>query len=80
MILEHGPLKKFAMLLGEIRAKFTDNCPIRTYLVTARSAASSGLRALRVFCFIICSVYISFKGFVQTFLCYTEIVFKTLIQ
>jgi len=47
MILDHGPLKKFAMLLGEIRAKFTDNCPIRTYLVTARSAASSGLRALR---------------------------------
>merc|ERR1719376_402283 len=47
MILDHGPLKKFSMLLGEIRAKFTDNCPIRTYLVTARSAASSGLRALR---------------------------------
>merc|ERR1719466_510686 len=47
MILEHGPLKKFAMQLGEIRAKFKENCPIRTYLVTARSAASSGLRALR---------------------------------
>ncbi|XP_078482844.1 cytosolic 5'-nucleotidase 1A [Ciona intestinalis] len=50
--LEMGPLQKFAMALGDVKKKFTDrgiieNCPIRTYLVTARSAASSGLRALR---------------------------------
>lgn len=48
--LDHGPLKKFAVMLGEIKKKFTDrgvvDCPIRTYLVTARSAASSGIRAL----------------------------------
>ncbi|XP_076809802.1 cytosolic 5'-nucleotidase 1A-like isoform X2 [Clavelina lepadiformis] len=50
--LEKGPLKKFAMVLGKMKKKFHDagiveECPIRTYLVTARSAASSGLRALR---------------------------------
>uniref|UniRef100_H2Y927 5'-nucleotidase n=1 Tax=Ciona savignyi TaxID=51511 RepID=H2Y927_CIOSA len=50
--LEMGPLQKFAMVIGDVKKKFTDegiieNCPIRTYLVTARSAASSGLRALR---------------------------------
>lgn len=47
-----GPLQKFASILGEVKKKFhnkgmVDNCPIRTYLVTARSAASSGLRALK---------------------------------
>nr|CAB3264461.1 cytosolic 5'-nucleotidase 1A [Phallusia mammillata] len=50
--LDYGPLHKFAMKIGEIKKKFSDrgiieDCPIRTYLVTARSAASSGLRALR---------------------------------
>jgi len=47
--LESGPLKRFAMQLGEVKKKFceSDECPIRTYLVTARSAASSGIRALR---------------------------------
>lgn len=48
-----GPLQKFAMRLGKIKKKFRDagiieKCPIRTYLVTARSAASSGIRALKV--------------------------------
>ena len=47
-----GPLKKFANVLGEVKKKFhsrgiVEDCPIRTYLVTARSAASSGLRALK---------------------------------
>lgn len=50
-VLEMGPLKRFAVLLGEVKKKFSDKgvdeCPIRTYLVTARSAASSGIRALR---------------------------------
>ena len=50
--LDMGPLLKFAKTLGEIKKKFHENgivedCPIRTYLVTARSAASSGLRALK---------------------------------
>ncbi|XP_077988649.1 cytosolic 5'-nucleotidase 1A-like [Glandiceps talaboti] len=47
-----GPLKKFAERLGRVQKKFprdvasyTDN-PIRTYLVTARSMASAGKRAL----------------------------------
>jgi len=43
------------MTIGDIKKKFHDHgviedCPIRTFLVTARSAASSGLRALRVSC------------------------------
>ncbi|XP_070542804.1 cytosolic 5'-nucleotidase 1A-like isoform X2 [Ptychodera flava] len=47
-----GPLKNFAERLGRMQKKFprysssvTDN-PIRTYLVTARSMASAGKRAL----------------------------------
>ncbi|XP_061751465.1 cytosolic 5'-nucleotidase 1A-like isoform X2 [Nerophis ophidion] len=45
--LDHGPLKGFLEALGKLQRKFFDkglrmDCPIRTYLVTARSAASSG--------------------------------------
>ncbi|XP_067099292.1 cytosolic 5'-nucleotidase 1A-like [Osmerus mordax] len=52
MPLDHGPLKGFLEALGKLQKKFYTkgqrlNCPIRTYLVTARSAASSGTRALR---------------------------------
>ncbi|KAK1804966.1 hypothetical protein P4O66_019343 [Electrophorus voltai] len=51
-LLEHGPLKGFLEALGKLQKKFYAkghrlNCPIRTYLVTARSAASSGIRALK---------------------------------
>lgn len=47
-----GPLKCFLEALGKLQKKFYHkgmrmNCPIRTYLVTARSAASSGARALK---------------------------------
>lgn len=47
-----GPLKGFLEALGKLQKKFFDkgqrlDCPIRTYLVTARSAASSGTRALK---------------------------------
>lgn len=47
-----GPLKGFLEALGKLQKKFYDkgqrmDCPIRTYLVTARSAASSGTRALK---------------------------------
>lgn len=50
--LDAGPLKRFAMVLGKVKKKFhsrgiIEDCPIRTYLVTARSGASSGIRALR---------------------------------
>ena len=50
--LKTGPLYTFAATLGEIKKRFHENgivedCPIRTYLVTARSAASAGLRALK---------------------------------
>ncbi|KAL2099353.1 hypothetical protein ACEWY4_005833 [Coilia grayii] len=50
--LDHGPLKGFLEALGRLQKKFYARgqrleCPIRTYLVTARSAASSGTRALR---------------------------------
>ncbi|XP_049596528.1 cytosolic 5'-nucleotidase 1A isoform X2 [Syngnathus scovelli] len=50
--LDHGPLKGFLEALGKLQRKFFDkglrmDCPIRTYLVTARSAASSGTRALK---------------------------------
>lgn len=50
--LDHGPLKGFLEALGKLQKKFYDkgqrmDCPIRTYLVTARSAASSGARALK---------------------------------
>ncbi|XP_039895444.1 cytosolic 5'-nucleotidase 1A-like isoform X1 [Simochromis diagramma] len=44
--LDHGPLKGFLEVLGKLQKKFYGkgqrmDCPIRTYLVTARSAASS---------------------------------------
>ncbi len=47
-----GPLKGFLEVLGKLQKKFYNkghrmDCPIRTYLVTARSAASSGIRALK---------------------------------
>ncbi|KAG8445684.1 hypothetical protein GDO86_010457 [Hymenochirus boettgeri] len=50
--LAQGPLKCFLEALGKLQRKFHAkdarlNCPIRTYLVTARSAASSGARALK---------------------------------
>ncbi|KAK1156816.1 cytosolic 5'-nucleotidase 1A-like [Acipenser oxyrinchus oxyrinchus] len=50
--LAHGPLKGFLEALGKLQKKFYAKgqrleCPIRTYLVTARSAASSGARALK---------------------------------
>ncbi|KAG8451651.1 hypothetical protein GDO86_003735 [Hymenochirus boettgeri] len=50
--LAQGPLKGFLEALGKLQKKFYSkgmrmNCPIRTYLVTARSAASSGARALK---------------------------------
>ncbi|XP_062379154.1 cytosolic 5'-nucleotidase 1A [Sardina pilchardus] len=50
--LDHGPLKGFLESLGKLQRKFYAKgrrlgCPIRTYLVTARSAASSGTRALK---------------------------------
>ncbi|KAM8954444.1 cytosolic 5'-nucleotidase 1A-like [Pelodytes ibericus] len=50
--LAQGPLKCFLVSLGKLQKKFHAkgarlNCPIRTYLVTARSAASSGARVLK---------------------------------
>ncbi|XP_059510217.1 cytosolic 5'-nucleotidase 1A-like isoform X1 [Stegostoma tigrinum] len=50
--LAMGPLKGFLESLGKLQKKFYAKgqrlkCPIRTYLVTARSAASSGARALK---------------------------------
>ncbi|KAK6488565.1 cytosolic 5'-nucleotidase 1A-like [Huso huso] len=50
--LAQGPLKCFLEALGKLQRKFYAknermDCPIRTYLVTARSAASSGARALK---------------------------------
>ncbi|KAH1175273.1 cytosolic 5'-nucleotidase 1A isoform X1 [Mauremys mutica] len=50
--LAQGPLKGFLESLGKLQKKFYSKglrleCPIRTYLVTARSAASSGARALK---------------------------------
>ncbi|XP_066535920.1 cytosolic 5'-nucleotidase 1A [Hoplias malabaricus] len=50
--LDHGPLKGFLEVLGKLQRKFYAkghriDCPIRTYLVTARSAASAGSRALK---------------------------------
>ncbi|XP_067902328.1 cytosolic 5'-nucleotidase 1A [Heterodontus francisci] len=43
-----GPLKKFAMILGEMKKKFSpENDPICTYLVTARSGNDLGLRAIK---------------------------------
>lgn len=45
-------MKGFLEALGKLQKKFYSkgqrmDCPIRTYLVTARSAASSGTRALK---------------------------------
>lgn len=45
-------MKGFLEALGKLQKKFYSKglrmeCPIRTYLVTARSAASSGARALK---------------------------------
>lgn len=50
--LAQGPLKGFLEALGKLQRKFyaknqRNNCPIRTFLVTARSAASSGARVLK---------------------------------
>ncbi|KAJ8356199.1 hypothetical protein SKAU_G00189930 [Synaphobranchus kaupii] len=50
--LAQGPLKCFLESLGKLQRKFYAKnermgCPIRTYLVTARSAASSGARVLK---------------------------------
>ncbi|XP_067840467.1 cytosolic 5'-nucleotidase 1A-like [Heptranchias perlo] len=50
--LAKGPLKGFLEVLGKLQRKFHAknlrlDCPIRTYLVTARSAASSGARVLK---------------------------------
>jgi len=50
--LLQGPLKCFLEALGKLQRKFyvkneRVTCPIRTYLVTARSAASSGARVLK---------------------------------
>lgn len=52
MPLAQGPLKCFLEALGKLQRKFYTknvriNCPVRTYLVTARSAASSGARVLK---------------------------------
>ncbi|KAK7907654.1 hypothetical protein WMY93_016266 [Mugilogobius chulae] len=50
--LAQGPLKCFLEALGKLQRKFYAKnerleCPIRTFLVTARSAASSGARVLK---------------------------------
>ena len=50
-ILLQGPLKCFLKALGKLQNKFYVNgqrmdCPIRTYLVTARDDGSAGKRAL----------------------------------
>ncbi|KYO22168.1 cytosolic 5'-nucleotidase 1A [Alligator mississippiensis] len=43
-----GPLKAFAMHLGKMRQKFSqENSPIRTYLVTARSGRDMGIRTIK---------------------------------
>lgn len=51
-LIPQGPLKCFLEALGKLQRKFYSrnermNCPIRTFLVTARSAASSGARVLK---------------------------------
>uniref|UniRef100_A0A3Q4BK95 Uncharacterized protein n=1 Tax=Mola mola TaxID=94237 RepID=A0A3Q4BK95_MOLML len=50
--LAQGPLKCFLEALGKLQRKFYAKnqrleCPIRTFLVTSRSAASSGARVLK---------------------------------
>uniref|UniRef100_A0A8D0G9X3 Cytosolic 5'-nucleotidase 1A n=1 Tax=Sphenodon punctatus TaxID=8508 RepID=A0A8D0G9X3_SPHPU len=43
-----GPLKAFAVQLGKMRKKFSqEDSPIRTYLVTARSGRDMGIRAIK---------------------------------
>ncbi|XP_033909599.2 cytosolic 5'-nucleotidase 1A-like isoform X2 [Acipenser ruthenus] len=43
-----GPLKEFAMLLGELRKKFSlDNSPLCIYLMTSRSNRDMSARAIR---------------------------------
>ncbi|XP_072905565.1 cytosolic 5'-nucleotidase 1A [Hemitrygon akajei] len=43
-----GPLKKFAMILGEMKKKFhPEDDPICTYLVTARSGNDMGIRVIK---------------------------------
>ncbi|KAM9013662.1 cytosolic 5'-nucleotidase 1A-like [Ara ararauna] len=43
-----GPLKAFAMHLGKMRKKFSqEKSPIRTYLVTSRSGWDMGIRAIK---------------------------------
>ncbi|XP_060939217.1 cytosolic 5'-nucleotidase 1A-like isoform X2 [Limanda limanda] len=49
--MNHGPLKCFLEALGKLQNKFDVNgqredCPIRTYLVTARDDSSAGKRAM----------------------------------
>ncbi|XP_008052038.1 cytosolic 5'-nucleotidase 1B-like isoform X3 [Carlito syrichta] len=51
-LLAQAPLKSFLEELGRLQKKFYAKderllCPIRTYLVTAKSAASSGARVLK---------------------------------
>jgi len=48
LALDCGPLKRFAIVLGQVKKKFANSadCPIRIYLVTARGASSSALRVL----------------------------------
>ncbi|XP_023829271.1 cytosolic 5'-nucleotidase 1A-like isoform X1 [Salvelinus sp. IW2-2015] len=51
-VFMRGPLKCFLEALGMLQRKFYAKnermtCPIRTYLVTSRSAASSGVRVLK---------------------------------
>ncbi|KAM5291761.1 cytosolic 5'-nucleotidase 1B [Ctenodactylus gundi] len=52
-LLAQGPLKGFLEELGRLQKKFYAKdqrllCPIRTYLITARSAAGSGARVLKI--------------------------------
>ncbi|XP_019616343.1 PREDICTED: cytosolic 5'-nucleotidase 1A-like [Branchiostoma belcheri] len=47
--LDEGPMTKFAMRISALQQKFHQKrvpCPIRTYLLTARSGASTGKRAI----------------------------------
>lgn len=53
LFLLQGPLKCFLEELGRLQKKFFAKdqrlcCPIRTYLITARNAASSGARVLKL--------------------------------
>ncbi|KAI8514321.1 Cytosolic 5'-nucleotidase 1A [Branchiostoma belcheri] len=47
--LDEGPITKFALRISALQQKFHQKrvpCPIRTYLLTARSGASTGKRAI----------------------------------